>query len=135
MSRRFENAAGPTQRQLRAGELVRHALVQVLATEDLRDPDLLGISVTLSEVRCSPDLKHATVFCMPLGKGDKDVVAKALNRAAPFLRGRLAKHIELKFTPNLRFLPDESYDEADHITALLRRADVARDLNIEGEKE
>ena len=128
MSRR-EKHAGPTQRQLRAGELVRHALVEVLAREDLRDPDLVGISVTIGEVRASPDLKHMTAFVSPLGAGDAKKIATALTRAAGFIRSRLAKTADMKFTPELHFLADISYDEAKHIDDLLRRPDVARDLH------
>lgn len=120
-SHRDTAAHGPSQRQLRAGELVRHALVDILAREDFRDPDLQGVSVTLGEVRCSPDLKHALVFCAPLGGGPGEAVAAALNRAAGFIRGRLAREIDMKFTPELRFLADTSYDEASEMDALLRR--------------
>ena len=121
---------GPSQRQLRAGELVRHALVDVLAREEFADPDLQDISVTVAEVRMSPDLKHATCFVAPLG-GDKDSqqrVADGLNRAAKFLRGRLGKEIEMKFTPQLRFLVDGSYEEAGRINELLASPHVVRDL-------
>lgn len=119
---------GPSQRQLRAGELIRHALVDILAREDLRDPDLVGVSVTVSEVRPSPDLKRATVFVAPLGHGDAAKTAAALGRCARFLRGQLGRQIELKFTPELHFVADASFDEAEHIEALLHRPDVARDL-------
>ena len=127
MSRR-EKHAGPTQRQLRAAEMVRHALVEVLAREDLRDPDLIGISVTIGEVRASPDLRHMTAFVSPLGAGDAKKIATALMRAAGFIRSRLGKIAEMKFTPELHFIADTSYDEAKHIDDLLRRPDVARDL-------
>lgn len=126
-------AEGPSQRQLKAGELIRHALVDILAREDFRDPDLAGQSVTVGEVRCSPDLKHATAFVAPLGPGDADKLAAGLNRASAFLRGRLGREIELKFTPNLHFVADASYDEASRIDALLRRPEVARDLDEDGE--
>lgn len=132
---RASSSKGPSQRQLRAGELIRHALVDILAHEDLRDPDLDGVSITVSEVRASPDLKHANVFVAPLGKGDAAKTAKALNRCARFLRGRLGKEIELRYTPELHFLPDETFDEADHIGALIRRADVARDLGPKADDE
>lgn len=122
------HAAGPSQRQLRAGELVRHALVEILAREDLRDPALAGVSVTIGEVRASPDLKHMTAFVAALGNHEPEKIAAALGRCAGFLRGRLARQIDLKFTPQLHFLPDVSYDEAQHIDALLRRPEVARDL-------
>lgn len=124
---------GPSQRQLRAGELVRHALVEILAREDLRDPDLAGVSVTIGEVRASPDLKHMTVFVAPLGKaggkgGDAKKIAEALTRCAGFLRGRLGKSVELRHTPMLHFLADLSYDEAGHIAEVLNRPEVRRDL-------
>ncbi|MEM1088371.1 MAG: 30S ribosome-binding factor RbfA [Pseudomonadota bacterium] len=126
-----QNAGEPSQRQLRAGELVRHALVDVLAREDLHDVDLDGVMVTIGEVRCSPDLRHAHVFCSPLGAGSReqiDKVAEALNRAAPFLRGKLGRQIEMKFTPQLHFIADHSYDDASDMDAVFRRAEVARDL-------
>lgn len=120
----------PSQRQLRAGELVRHALVDILAREAFRDPILQDVSVTIGEVRCSPDLKHANIFCAPLGDTDaehRDAVTDALNRAASFLRGRLGREIDMKFTPQLHFLSDASYDDADAMDRLLGRADVRRD--------
>jgi ribosome-binding factor A len=139
MSRKKEHAraqaAGPSQRQLRAGELVRHALVEILAREDLRDPALVGVSVTIGEVRASPDLKHMTAFVAALGAHDPDKVAGGLNRCAGFLRGRLARSIDMKYTPDLHFLPDVSYDEAQHIDALLRRPEVKRDLEAGDEGE
>ncbi|HVY03838.1 MAG TPA: 30S ribosome-binding factor RbfA [Caulobacterales bacterium] len=128
MSNRHQRGAGPSQRQLRAGELVRHALVDILAREDLRDPDLAGVSVTVGEVRASPDLKHMTVFVAPLGKGDPRKVAEALTRCAGFLRGRLGRVVELRHTPELHFLADVSYDEAGHIADVLNRPEVRRDL-------
>lgn len=135
MSRRRKTQIGahePSQRQLRAGELVRHALVDVLAREEFRDPDLQGVTVTIGEVRCSPDLRHANVFCSPLGltgKEEIEKVAKALNRASAFIRGRLGRLIEMKFTPELHFIPDLSYDKANTMNEVFRRADVARDLD------
>jgi ribosome-binding factor A len=123
---------GPSQRQLRAGELVRHSLAEILREEEVQDPALAGVSITVTEVRLSPDLKHATCFVEPLGAGvgavNADQVVPALNRASKFLRGRLAKLVELKFTPALKFLHDQSFDEASHINALFARPDVARDL-------
>ncbi len=127
-SRRFpQSGAGPTQRMLRAGELIRHALVDIMAREDFRDPDLIGVSVTIGEVRTSPDLKHANVFCARLGGGDATTLAKALNRASGFLRARLAREVELKYTPMLHFIPDTSYDDAEEMETLLRSPEVARD--------
>jgi ribosome-binding factor A len=121
-------AQGPSQRQLRAGELVRHALVEVLREEDISDPALEGVSVTLTEVRMSPDLKHATCFIEPLGGGQASEVVDALNRHAKFLRGRLGRHIELKFTPDLKFLHDESFNEAARMERLFQDPRVQQDL-------
>lgn len=127
--------AGPSQRQLRAAELVRHALVDILAREDLRDPDLEGVSITIGEVRASPDLKHMTAFVAPLAGGDAAKTAAALTRCAGFLRGRLSRHVDMKFAPQLHFVPDESYEEASRIGALLRRPDVARDLESDDQED
>ena len=136
MKRRGERGGGraPSQRQLRAGELVRHALVEIVAREELRDPDLHNVSITIGEVRASPDLKHMTVFVSQLAPGDTRKVADALNRGAGFLRSRLGGIIELRFTPELHFQADVSYDEARHIDELLSRPEVARDLKREGEE-
>ena len=126
------HAGEPSQRQLRAGELVRHALVDILAREEFRDPELQGQIITIGEVRCSPDLRHANVFCAPLATPDHDsveAVAAALNRAAGFLRGRLGRQIDMKFTPQLHFIPDHSYNDASEMDAVFRRADVARDID------
>ena len=125
-------AHAPSQRQLRAGELIRHALVEVLAREEFRDPVLQSVAVTIGEVRASPDLRHANIFCSALGKSgaeEMEAIASALNRAAAFLRGRLGREIEMKFTPQLHFIADLSYDEANEMNAVFRRADVARDLD------
>lgn len=127
-ARRGDQGLGPSQRQLRAGELVRHALVDVLSREEFRDPALQGVSVTVGEVRCSPDLKHATVFCAPLGGGDADALAEGLNRAAGFLRGRLGREIDMKFTPQLHFIADTSYDTATEMDKLLNSDEVKRDV-------
>jgi len=127
--------AGPTQRQLRAGELVRHALVEILRHENFVDPALAGKSVTISEVRASPDLKHALCFVEPLGGREPDAVIAALNRAARFLRGRLGHNIEMKFTPDLKFVHDDSFDTATHIDRLLADPRVRRDLEAHGEDE
>lgn len=128
---RKPNAGMPSQRQLRAGELVRHALTDIITREDLRDPDLAGIIVTVGEVRCSPDLRHANIFVSPLGDDTppgRESLSNALNRAAPFLRGRLGREIEMKFTPELHFIPDSSYDEATAIDRLLDSPKVRQDL-------
>ena len=122
-------AAGPTQRQLRAGELVRHALAEILREENINDGALEGVSVTVTEVRMSPDLRHAQCFVEPLGGVHVRAVIEGLNRAAKFLRGRLGRHIDLKFTPDLRFLHDESFEKADRMSRLIadaRHADAVR---------
>lgn len=126
---RHAKSKAPSQRQLRAGELVRHALVDILAREEFRDPALQGVSVTVSEVRVSPDLKHAVAFVEPLGGAHADDVVAGLNRASAFLRGRLGREIDMKFTPRLRFLHDESFDAASDMDALLSSPEVARDLD------
>ncbi|MFZ4120270.1 MAG: 30S ribosome-binding factor RbfA [Caulobacterales bacterium] len=120
--------SGPSQRQLRAAELVRHALVEILAREELRDPALAGVRVTLGEVRASPDLQHMICFVAPLGGGDAAAMVGGLNRCASFLRGRLGRAVILRHVPDLKFIADGSYEEASHIDALLRRPEVARDL-------
>lgn len=132
MSARFTRDKGPSQRQLRAGELVRHALVEIFAREDLRDPVLAGLSLTISEVRLSPDLKQATIFCAPLGASidteKHPEIVKALNHASPHLRHLLGRKIDMKFTPQLVFRADESFSEARRIDELLSSPAVARDL-------
>ncbi len=138
--------AGPSQRQLRAGELVRHALAEALREIDIQDPAVAGVSVTVTEVRTSPDLRHATVFVEPLGAGmagrelrpkggsvQAQAVVDGLNRAARFLRGELGRRIDLKFTPDLHFVHDPSFDAAAHMDALFRQPDVARDLAVRGD--
>ena len=120
--------AGPSQRQLRAGELMRHALVEILREEDFNDEALTGVSVTVTEVRMSPDLRHAVCFVEPLGGENADVVVKALNRHAKFLRGRLGRVIDMKFTPELKFMHDESFNEATRIGALFDNPKVRQDL-------
>lgn len=120
---------GPSQRQLRAGELMRHALVEILMAQEITDPDIAGVSITLTEVRMSPDLRHATVFVEPLGGGEQArTVVKALNRHHKFLRGRLGHAIDMKFTPELKFLHDDTFDEAARISAIFADPKVAQDL-------
>jgi ribosome-binding factor A len=132
-SRGSKEGAAPSQRQLRAAELVRHALVEIVRREDLRDADLKGVSVTIGEVRASPDLKHMTAFVSSLGPDDPQIIANGLTRITSFLRGRLARSVDLRFTPELHFQPDISYDEARHIDELLASPEVARDLKHEDE--
>jgi ribosome-binding factor A len=117
-----------SQRQLKVGEAVRHALVRILERAHFRDPDLQDVSVTVSEVRISPDLHNATAFVLPLGGTNKEVVIAALRRAAPYLRSQLAHEVDLRTVPNLSIEADTSFEYATHIDSLLRRSEVARDL-------
>jgi ribosome-binding factor A len=119
---------GPSQRQLRVGELLRHALSDILLANEIRDPDLEGVSVTVTQVKPSPDMRHATVFVEPLGGKNADTIVGALNRHRGFLRGALGRTIELKFTPELRFVEDTSFAEAERIEKILQSEKVARDL-------
>ncbi|MEL7487338.1 MAG: 30S ribosome-binding factor RbfA [Pseudomonadota bacterium] len=141
MAKRFSSKRGPSQRQLRAGELIRHALVDIFQREDWREPALDGVSITVSEVRASPDLKNATVFCAPLGASVSDAPREsgafitALNRLAPQIRHLLGQKIEMKFTPALSFQNDASFAEASRIDALLASPAVQRDLPAEGEDD
>ncbi len=125
------HAQGPSQRQLRAGELIRHTLVEILRDEDFADPALAGVSVTVTEVRMSPDLRHATAFVEPLGGAHAAEVVEALNRHTRFLRGRLGRSIDTKFTPDLKFLHDESFDEAQRMSRLFDDPRVRQDLSPE----
>ena len=118
--RTASRSRAPSQRQLRVGELVRSALVEVLQRGDLHDPELEGVSITVSEVRLSPDLKVARAFVMPLGGGDEEELVSALGRAAPYLRHEVNKRVHLKFSPELRFEIDRSFDEAGKIGRLLQ---------------
>lgn len=115
-------------RLLRVGENVRHAISAIMARGDVHDPDLTGHSITVSEVRVSPDLRNATVFVMPLGGDPDSVITKALNKNSAFIRGEMSKVVHMKFMPQLRFKVDESFDEASHIDALLRDPKVRKDL-------
>jgi ribosome-binding factor A len=118
----------PSQRQLRAGELVRHALVEILREEELQDPALAGVSVTVTEVRVSPHLKHAICFVEPLGGLNATEMVAALNRVAKFLRGRLGHAVELRFTPQLKFVHDRSFETAEAMNRLLADPRVRRDV-------
>jgi ribosome-binding factor A len=122
------SASGGSQRQLRVGETVRHALADILAHGNVHDPDLEGHIITVPEVRMSPDLKLATVYVMPLGGRDTDKVITALARNKKFLRGEVAHRVNLKFAPDLRFRIDDRFEEAERIEKLLRTPEVRRDL-------
>lgn len=128
MSRKKKGKA-PSQRQLRVGEELRHILAELLGRGDLHDPALAGKSITVSEVRSSPDMRNATVFVMPLGgAGDVEEIVGALNHAAPYLSHELGRRITMRFTPRLHFELDRAFEEAQRVDAILRRPDVARDL-------
>ena len=127
-ARKKRGPTGPSQRQLRAGELVRHALVEILRTETFVDPVLEEASITIGEVRVTPDLKQALCFVEPLGGVRADAVIEGLNRASKFLRLRLGQSIEMKFTPALKFVHDDSFDTATHINKLLEDPRVKQDL-------
>lgn len=122
------SAPGGSQRQLRVGEQVRHAIAEILAQGSVHDADLEGHIITVPEVRMSPDLKLATIYVMPLGGRDTELVIAALDRNKKFLRGEVARRVNLKFAPDLRFRVDERFDEAEHIEKLLRTPAVQKDL-------
>lgn len=119
-----------TQRQLRVGEEIRHRLAEILSRQDVRDPELLNSSITVTEVRISPDMKQALVYARPLAAGQEisRKVLAALNRSAGFLRGRLGRELTIRHTPELQFVLDESFDTAEAMDKLLRGAHVAQDL-------
>jgi ribosome-binding factor A len=119
---------GPSQRQLRVGETLRHAIAEILNRNEIRDPDLVGVSVTVTQVKPSADMRYATVYCEPLGGQDAKKIAAALNRHKGFLRGEMGHHLTMKFTPELRFVEDESFAEALKIETILRSPEVQRDL-------
>lgn len=121
-----------SQRQLRVGEVIRHALVQLLDRGEANDPGLDGVSVTVTEVRVSPNLRNATAFVMPLGGMDSDDILESLNRAASFFRHRIAGEIDLRRLPTLSFELDDSFDNAGRIDALLRNPVVAADIQAAG---
>ena len=142
-TRNASGPQGPSQRQLRAGDLIRHALVEVLREEEIHDEALDGVSVTVTEVRMSPDLKHATCFVEPLGAGVEaaptaghvNEIIDALNAHAKFLRGVLGRRIDMKFTPDLRFRHDESFDAAGHIDRLFDDPRVRADIERRDEED
>ena len=129
------NQGGPTQRQLRVGEMLRHALADVLRENDIRDPDLDGISVTITQIKPSPDMRYATVYCEPLGGENAKPIIAALNRHKGFLRGEMGHRIAMKFTPDLRFVEDESFAEAQKIETILKSPEVQRDLSAPDDEE
>lgn len=127
-----EKTKGPTQRQLRIGELVRHAISELLSRREIHDPALDKTIVTIPEVRMSSDLRLATVYVMPLGGGDVEKVIKAMAANSKFIRGHVARAVNLKYAPDLRYLKDQSFDEGMRIDALLESEKVRRDVDKEG---
>jgi ribosome-binding factor A len=129
------SSSAPSQRALRAGELVRHALAEILSRGEVHDPVIETHLITVAEVRMSPDLRLATIYVMPLGGHDENAVLAALDRNKRFLRGEIAHRVNLKFAPEIRFRIDERFDEAQRIEDLLRSPAVARDLNNESAED
>jgi ribosome-binding factor A len=125
---RHSDSSGGSQRQLRVGELIRHALADMLTRGEVHDPVLEGHMITVPEVRMTADLRLATIYIMPLGGRDEEDVIAALERNKRFLRGEIAHHVNLKFAPEIRFRADERFDEAERIEKLLRTPAVQRDL-------
>lgn len=120
--------SGPSQRQLRVGEEVRRVLAELFARTTFRDAELADTAVTVTEVRLSPDFKHATVFVARLGRSDVDALLPGLKRVAPWLRTQMSHKLRLRVAPELHFQPDTTLDEAMHMDALLKSPDVQRDI-------
>ena len=126
---------GGSQRQLRVGELVRHAVAEMLTRGDVHDPVIEGHLITVPEVRMTPDLRLATIYIMPLAGRDTDKVIAAFERNKKFIRGEIAHAVNLKFAPDIRFHIDNRFEEAERIDKLLRSPEVKRDLDDEGEND
>jgi ribosome-binding factor A len=126
---------GPSQRMLRVGELVRHALAGLFQRGEIEDEALEGKVITVPEVRMTPDLKQANAYVMPLGGVGVAEVVEALNRHHRFIRGRIAPELDLKFAPDVKFFVDETFEEFGRIDALLRSPQVQRDLLKDDESE
>src|SRR6185369_7270558 len=133
---RDRSSAGPSQRQLRVGELIRHALAEILSRSEVHDPVIEAHMITVPEVAMTADLRLATVCVMPLGGRDAKPVLEALERNKKFLRGEIAHRVNLKFAPDIRFRFDERFDEAERIEKILRTPEIRRDLESkDGEDE
>lgn len=133
--RKTESPEGRSVRLLRVGEQVRHALSDILMRGDVHDETLAKHMVSVTEVRMSPDLRHATIFVKPLLGRDEEVVIKALRTNTAYLQREIARRVNTKFAAKLKFVGDESFEEGSHIDALLRKPDVARDLGGEDDGE
>jgi ribosome-binding factor A len=132
--RQLDSSQGLSQRQLRVGELVRHALAEMLTRGDVHDPVIEGHIITIPEVRVTADLRLATIYVMPMGGRDADQVVAAFERHKKYLRAEIAHRINLKFAPDIRFRVDDRFAEAERIDKLLGSPEVQRDLKHE-EKE
>ena len=129
-----DQSPGGSQRQLRVGELIRHELADMLSRGDIHDPVIEGHMITVPEVRMSPDLRLATIYVMPLGGRDIEDVLEALERNTRYVRGVVARRVNLKFAPEIRFRADERFEEAERIEKLLRTPVVQRDLDKENDE-
>ncbi len=125
--RKFDSSKGPSQRQLRVGELIRRVVSEVLLRGDIHDPELAHVSVTVGEVRATPDLRQALVFVLPLGGQNADVVIEALNRNKSEVRRAVNKELSLKYSPELKFMYDQTFDQMDETRRLLEQENVRRD--------
>ncbi|MFT6462601.1 MAG: ribosome-binding factor A [Maricaulis maris] len=134
LAQKARNGKAPSQRQLRVGEEIRHALSEILVRAEFRDPELVGRVITVTEVRASPDLRNATAFVLPL-EGEYEPMVEALQRATAYLRGQLARTVKLKYMPALHFIHDESFDEASRIDHLIASPHVAQDLAKEPDQD
>ncbi len=133
-SRRLDTGPGPSQRQLRVGELIRRTLSQVLLQGHIHDPDLNRLSITVGEVRTSPDLKIATAYVLPLGGQHRDEAIAALKRNKHELRRAIGRVTKLKFTPDLRFRIDETFDQMDESRRLFGQDNVRRDIESDADE-
>ena len=128
MRKHPKSSGEPTSRQLRVGEELRHGLARIFGRHELSDPALVDVTLTVTEVRMSPDLKHATVFVMPLAGAHAPETLAGLKRGAPYLRGLIAREVPLRFTPTLSFMLDGSFDRANRINEILHRPEIQRDV-------
>ncbi len=131
MAKKSNSSAGPTQRQLRVGELIRRSLAETLARGNIHDPDLAHVSVTVGEVRATNDLRAAVVHVSPLGGVNADIVIEALNRNKYELRRQMNKSLTLKFSPELKFVYDHTFDQMDETRRLLDQDTVKQDLDLD----
>jgi ribosome-binding factor A len=124
-------AKGPSQRQLKVGEHIRHVIAAILGRGEIRDASLSGVLITVTEVTVSPDLKNATIYCTPMGGKNAPQVVEALNRHKSFLRGELGHQLDLRYTPQIQFAYDTSFDRGAAMDALLRQANAPKDSDEE----